>query len=261
MMSSARKIIRSSPLPRRQRGVVLLIALIVLVVMTLAGIGMMRSADTGIVIAGNLAFKQATIQAADLGISQSFDNLLSAATSASDKAVLNYSDQTGTTNCAGISAQHCNGTAFLFPGYSAAVLNACEITSNCPANQAPWWTLDATWGVNGAPAPAVAPVVNYIVDDNGTGVIKAKTAVAAGDKLLTTVRYLIHRMCTTAGIDINTTPNQCQTFTETSSAAGGSKSVGSVVFSSNSVFYRITVRSEGPRQSVSYSQSLVLIPE
>lgn len=55
-------------LRRRQQGVVLFIALIVLVALMLASISLVRSVDTANVIAGNLAFKQATVQAADYGI-------------------------------------------------------------------------------------------------------------------------------------------------------------------------------------------------
>jgi len=51
-----------------QKGVVLFIALIVLVALALAGISLVRSVDTSNVIAGNLAFKQGTLQAADLGV-------------------------------------------------------------------------------------------------------------------------------------------------------------------------------------------------
>lgn len=52
-------------LPRRERGVMLVIALIVLVAMTLAGLGMMRSVDTASIIAGNIGFKQSTVSGAD----------------------------------------------------------------------------------------------------------------------------------------------------------------------------------------------------
>jgi type IV pilus assembly protein PilX len=52
----------------RQKGVVLFIALIVLVALMLASISLVRSVDTANVIAGNLAFKQTTVQAADYGI-------------------------------------------------------------------------------------------------------------------------------------------------------------------------------------------------
>ena len=54
--------------PQRQRGATLIIALIVLVAMTLAGVAMMRSVDTATVVAGNIAFKQSTVNAADQGL-------------------------------------------------------------------------------------------------------------------------------------------------------------------------------------------------
>lgn len=51
-----------------ERGVVLIIALIVLVAMTLASIAMVRSIDTSTIIAGNLAFKQSGVASGDAGI-------------------------------------------------------------------------------------------------------------------------------------------------------------------------------------------------
>ena len=62
--------------PRRQSGVVLFIALIVLVAMTLAGIAIMRSVDTGSLIAGNLAFKQGTLQGGDFGLNAAITYLV-----------------------------------------------------------------------------------------------------------------------------------------------------------------------------------------
>lgn len=64
---------RRHPLTRRagraaQRGIVLLVALVVLVAITVAGIGMIRSVDTATLVAGNLAFQQAATHAADKGI-------------------------------------------------------------------------------------------------------------------------------------------------------------------------------------------------
>jgi len=49
---------------------VLMIALIVLVAMTLAGLAIIRSVDTTNLIAGNLAFKQSALNASDNGIEQ-----------------------------------------------------------------------------------------------------------------------------------------------------------------------------------------------
>ena len=53
--------------PRRQKGIVLLVALTVLVAMSLAGVALIRSVDNTVVIAGNLAFKQSSLQVADRG--------------------------------------------------------------------------------------------------------------------------------------------------------------------------------------------------
>lgn len=53
---------------RAQRGVVLIVALVVLVAMSLGGIAIMRSVDTSTLIAGNIAFKNRTRQSADVGI-------------------------------------------------------------------------------------------------------------------------------------------------------------------------------------------------
>src|SRR3989475_11564227 len=52
----------------RQGGTILIIALIVLVAMTLAGIATMRSVDTATITASNIGLRQASVNAADQGI-------------------------------------------------------------------------------------------------------------------------------------------------------------------------------------------------
>ena len=59
---------RSLQLRARQGGTILIIALIVLVAMTLAGIATMRSVDTATITAGNIGLRQASVNAADQGI-------------------------------------------------------------------------------------------------------------------------------------------------------------------------------------------------
>ena len=49
---------RTPGLHRRERGIVVLIALIVMVAMSLAAVGLMRSVDTTSMIVGNVAFRQ-----------------------------------------------------------------------------------------------------------------------------------------------------------------------------------------------------------
>lgn len=188
---------------QQQRGVVLFIALIVLVAMTLAGIGMVRSVDTGNVIAGNLAFKQATLNASDRGVEAGYQWLLS--------------NSGGTTLDTSAPAN----------GYYA----------NPAANDAAIdWDDIASW--NGA--------VTIPVDTAGN-----------------TTRYIIHRMCPAAGsvsaqicaISSNTSGNNAAVLEE-----GTSQSTGAVFFTrGNMVYYRITARVDGPRDTTSIVQSYVLI--
>ncbi len=53
--------------PLKQRGVVMFVALAVLILMTLAGLAMLRQMGGAVSIAGNLAFKQNATSAADVG--------------------------------------------------------------------------------------------------------------------------------------------------------------------------------------------------
>lgn len=66
MLTSHSRRLNSFP-PHKQRGVVLLITLIMLVAMTLAAIALMRSVDTTNLVAGNLAFQQTAVHSADVG--------------------------------------------------------------------------------------------------------------------------------------------------------------------------------------------------
>lgn len=52
----------------KQAGVVLFIALIALIVMSLAAVALIRSVDTNTMIAGNLSFKQSALISADSGV-------------------------------------------------------------------------------------------------------------------------------------------------------------------------------------------------
>src|SRR6266700_2071527 len=66
---------RPSMPSRRQRGVVLFIALIVMVAMSLAAIALIRSVDTTNAIVGNLAFRMASILPANASIEQAASGL------------------------------------------------------------------------------------------------------------------------------------------------------------------------------------------
>lgn len=189
--------------PHANRGVVLIISLIVLVAMTLGGIAILRSVDSTTLIAGNLAFKQRALYATDAGVAQAMTWLLA------NKAAL-ASDSTAN-------------------GYFSS--------------QDFDWTNDANWTNR----------VNLATD-------------AAGNQ----VSYIIHRMCTCANTPYNGTcasgsANQCgidnpNTTTNPAPVEGDTFVIGGTVFpSTGSVYYRVTVRSFGPRNTKSYIQAMLTI--
>jgi len=61
---------RRVPVRAGQRGIVLVIALIVMVALSLAGIALMRSVDTSTAVVGNLAFTQASALPANLAVEE-----------------------------------------------------------------------------------------------------------------------------------------------------------------------------------------------
>ena len=88
--------------PHSQQGLILFLALIALVVMSLAAVALIRSVDTNAQIAGNLAFKQTATTSADNGVESALNWLKTNPTLVnSDSAANGYyakSDGTGLAN-------------------------------------------------------------------------------------------------------------------------------------------------------------------
>ncbi|MCW5620454.1 MAG: hypothetical protein KIS79_05035 [Burkholderiales bacterium] len=192
----------------------LFIALIVLVAMTLAGIGMVRSIDTGTMVAGNLGFKQASMNSAEAGLQ------------AAHQWLINNAASGGLTN---------NNYA---KGYC----------SSRPAKE-PDWTDPKTW--------------EDLLADNESCIVALNDGAA--DATGNAVSYVIHRMCTQPNTPYNgsndgVVPNQCAKTGGGAAGAGGSMGVGSYAFAGTpQVYYRITARSQGPRNTASYVQAMVAI--
>lgn len=73
-----------------------------------------------------------------------------------------------------------------------------------------------------------------------------------------TVSYLIERLCTTTGDPAGAA--SCEVSpTQVSSSATSSKGAGMKIKLPPRIYYRITVRVEGPRNAVSFTQSIVSI--
>jgi type IV pilus assembly protein PilX len=187
--------------PKRQQGIVLLIALTVLVAMSLAGVALMRSVDNTVVIAGNIAFKQASLQVSDRGSRDAMGWL-----SVNNTAALNDDNPS-------------------FGYFSAR-----------PPSEPDWFD-PVTW--------AGAAVTNGGIPD------------ASGN----TVSYVIHRMCSLPGLGTDEGAQACTRYYPPSQKLdSGSKAVGQAQYDSKSqFFYRVTTRVDGPRNSVTITQTSVLL--
>ena len=187
----------------RQDGFVLIVALIMMVVMTLAAIALVRSVDTNSIIAGNMAFKEAATHSGDAGIESAIAWL--------------EANNSGAT-------LHANAFA---SGYAAS-------RQDPGANQ----TWDDFWTVLASNNQVVALPSN-----------------ASGD----TVAYTIQRLCNAVG-DPASPGTGCAVSPSTGSSANSSEDAGSVALLYNSqVYYRITSRITGPRNTVDYVQAIVAL--
>jgi type IV pilus assembly protein PilX len=211
---------RCSRLPRAgaragtQKGVVLFIALIVLVAMTLAGIALVRSVDTANVIAGNLAFKQATLQAADLGVEVGVTALPNIVATSLDADLTPAATSTN-------------------PNYWYYATRRCDDVSGVP--------LQTQY------VPGVACVQTSIDWDQ---------VPVAQELFNNKVKIVIDRLCRSpTPIPVNSLLLQCSA---TPSALGGSQAVGRTRLTGNpTVYYRLTARIEGPRNTVSMVQTIL----
>lgn len=199
---------RSSPnqthitAPNRQQGVVLLVALIVLVALTLAGVALIRSVDTANLIAGNMSFHQSAVHAGERSTEQAINAWLLPKTIAKSTAL--YANE-------------------LTEGYHAV--------REDPATGVSW---DAFFSA----IPADEKVVG--------------SPDAAGN----TVSYVIHRLCDTADAPHLT---NCSKPPANANAGGSQGAGGPTQITNSQVYYRITTRIAGPRNTVAYIQTIVAL--
>ena len=199
----------------RQRGVAVLVALIVLVAMSLAGIAMMRSVDTAGMIAGNLAFRQSASLGGDVGVENARTMLMSLA---------NLEDDDPTA------------------GYYASTPTAANIdlTGNRLTDNTKWVEWPDTAGKGDDPV--------CLAEDATTG---------------NRVCYIVHRLCDGTG-ELN--KDTCHTYSkppwggeEGGRVAHGQNVQGPGVPGKIQGYYRITVRTQGPRNNVSFLQAFIVI--
>ncbi|MBX9631066.1 MAG: hypothetical protein K2X67_11145 [Burkholderiales bacterium] len=189
--------IRISARPQRERGVVLVISLIILVALSLAGLALVRSTDTGNVISGNMAFRAAAVQAVDTGVEDAFTTVVGATGYA-------LSPETAVANR-------------YFP----------QIADTTGPDGVPDGLPDVTWA-------------------SVTG-----TTVGEGN----VVRWVAERMCNGATTSTELIVANCAT---SPGKPNSSQKPGLQPTNTNyAVAYRVTVRVEGPRNTVAMAQAVV----
>lgn len=90
-------------MPRGERGIVLFIVLIALIVMMVSGLAMFRSVDTSILLSGNFAFRKAATHAADLGVEAAAAELGNIINTSQDTVLANHYYPSRTTAAGGLS--------------------------------------------------------------------------------------------------------------------------------------------------------------
>jgi len=205
---------------RLQRGIVMFIALLVMVALSLAGIALIRSADTATVVSGNLAFKQAAVYAVDRSIEQAvkalFDPTADPALSAPDIV-----DKT-----ANLPSQN----------YYACVQNAAG-TGCLPAAD---------------PVPEIPAALANRTTFSGAG-LNVGQVDATKDAADNKAYYVIERMCANAGPAVG---SNCNLSSQALGADAGTQHYEGLGRPGDA-YYRVTIRVEGPRNTVAYAQAIL----
>ncbi|MBI3350681.1 MAG: hypothetical protein HY020_26225 [Burkholderiales bacterium] len=206
--------------PRRQQGLVLVLALVVLVAMSLAAIGLMRGVLGSNRVAGNLAYQQAAVQAADVGAETAIAWL---------EQMTNEKLAGSAAGAPPVNANRLYGNLKTTTG---AAYNYVATRADPGVNQSWegfWQTLSAANQVN-----------DLAVD-------------ATGNR----VSFVIHRLCAFSGAPKDAV---CETSPVVST---GEKNYGMQDTPQpkalGQIYYRVTVRVQGPRNATSFIQVIAAI--
>jgi Tfp pilus assembly protein PilX len=108
----------------RERGVVLIFTLIILLILTISAVALVRSMHTSLFSAGNLAFRRDLVNQGEQAVSNVMTQFKTGIFSTSvstqaDNAAANYSSTMLATNAQGVPLALLNGPAFLAVGVAA----------------------------------------------------------------------------------------------------------------------------------------------
>lgn len=223
--------------PRAQRGVILIIALVMLITITFAGLALFRQIGLGSVIIGNLAFKQSATSAADRGVEVA-------------RAWLTSPTLASIPRLQGDAASGING---YFP-------------ASCYTSTSDWGDHSVDSSCTRAGAPEFNPLT-YTWDDTTSTLAAGPDTDANGmDTAGNTVRYVIHRLCNMDGSinEVREFATGVQAIQSCALASGGRQCLDQgLQFAANCFaqsvqpYYRVTTRVQGPRNTRSYTEVLL----
>ncbi len=216
---SSKKIYCAHRAPRNQKGIVLIVALLVLVALTIASLGLLRSVDTTTAATGNLGFKKDIYRQSNRGVQDALNKLLIIRSTEGELPYANNISSTG-------------------PGYYATATalpvdprGIPVILLNAPIPTTPG-TTTSTAGLGEFAVP--------VGDPSGGGYL---------------FRYTTERLCPAAGAPDRST-NLCREAAGAGALAGNT--TDSKLGLSGTIYVRLTLRVDGPKNSVSYFQTMVL---
>ena len=199
---------RIGALPKRQRGIVVFVALIAVVLMSLAAVGLMRSVHTSTLVVGNIAFRQAAQQMAAAAVEKAIYDMFAPTATIAD--LTNHD---------------------VPRNYYASVQ---------PGQDAMGVPLALQGDLTAYPPPA------QLIRDN------ANPAIAM------TARYIIERMCDddALGKEAQTELKDCEMIPPKQSPAKEANIQKGIALP-KIPFFRMTVRVDGPGNSVAFSQAML----
>ena len=216
--------LRARQASRQQRGVSMIFALISLVVLTLGGVALVRSVDTGTLTLGNLGFRKDAVTAASVGTEAAIDWLYAAGPAKLEKDAA--------------------------PGVGYYAVSVDNLAPTLTEQDAAKALSMVDWGDNGcagmeesATALCIQPTKAY------------KTVGSAGVR----VKWVITRLCAEPGPGGGGRP--CALPIKISKAVSMDKGMlsymGGIPPKTTTTFYRVITRAEGTRDTVAITETLV----
>ncbi|MDR6890695.1 MULTISPECIES: hypothetical protein [Variovorax] len=201
-----------------QQGISLLFTLMALVVMGLGAIALVRSVETGTTVIGELGFKQDALAAAAAGTEEAIAWLNSRATG----AALETDDKTA--------------------GYYATGIDSLDPTGNQTTKEKPLRLVRWAKTCSDDFSPCDVDAYESKVSVNGN-----------------TVKWVITRLCEKQGPagELNTCARPPLSANAVANDRGEVTPDGRITVGNTTPYFRIIVRVDGPRNTVSYTEAMV----